>query len=169
VLEDYRKEFLEIGLTEDEALLHALIKARNRLLLAGCASESQVTDYNRRILEASARNTPSREPTSTQSSLDLQFQLRRLIGKGDNVPTAARILHISRSTAYSRLSSRRRPITRQQRRELLPKLNALLAQGYDVRTASQELGIPEVTAYRWRKRYLTPALFADTDSRSPTG
>jgi hypothetical protein len=161
MLEDYRKQFLEIGLTEDEALLHALIKDRNRLLLAGRALEPKVADYNRRILEAVARNTPS-QPTSTHSSLDLQFHLRRLIGKGDDVPTAARRLGISRATAYSRLSTRRRPITRQQRRELLPKLNALLAQDYDVRTASQELGIPEVTAYRWRKLYLAPALFADT-------
>jgi Homeodomain-like domain len=155
MLEVYRKQFLEIGLTEDEALLHALIKDRNRLLLAGRALEPQVADYSRRILEAIEVNTPSSQPTSKQSSLDLQFQLRRLIGKGDDVATAARLLGISRTTAYSR--------------ELLPKLNALLAQGYDVRTASQELGIPEVTAYRWRNRYLAPALFADAESQSSTG
>jgi Homeodomain-like domain len=159
MLEHYRKQFLEIGLTADEALLHAMIKERNRLLLSGRTLEPELAEYNRLILEANARNMPSCQPTSTQSSLDLQFQLRRLIGKGDDVPTAARRLGISRANAYSRLSNRRRPLTRQQRRELLPMFDALLTQGYDVRMASQELGIPEVTAYRWRNRYALPLTF----------
>src|SRR5262245_5056811 len=122
MLDAYLKQFLAIdGVTPEEAMLHALVKERNRLRVAARTEDARVGEL----------------------LLQISGILERLIGhvqpgtackpQGHRAPTAKRAAVPQRA---------RRRARRHERDPLVPELRTLLAEGWRVSQAARKLGIP---------------------------